>query len=106
VSQRSTAKRVGITGINKQPVDGPMAVRAPEPKTTTGLHAVWSATRPFDIEHHGGDEQPVYAYAREGLRLMAGQLGRVLSGGIFGENLTTVEVDVNGAVDQERLVCR
>jgi hypothetical protein len=29
VPERSTAKRVGITGINKQPVDGPVAVHFP-----------------------------------------------------------------------------
>ena len=64
VPERSTAKRVGITGINKQPVDGPVTVRAPGPKTT-GLHSGLVGDQIFDVEHHGGDDQAVYAYARE-----------------------------------------
>lgn len=97
VPERSTAKRVGVTGINKQPVDGPVAVRAPGPKTT-GLHSGLVGDQIFDIEHHGGDDQAVYAYAREDYDWWEAQLGRVLPGGIFGENLTTAGVDVNGAV--------
>ncbi|WP_018252673.1 MOSC domain-containing protein [Salinispora mooreana] len=97
VPERSTAKRVGVTGINKQPVDGPVAVRAPGPKTT-GLHSGLVGDQIFDIEHHGGDDQAVYAYAREDYDWWEAQLGRVLPGGIFGENLTTVGVDVNDAV--------
>ncbi len=97
VPERSTAKRVGITGINKQPVDGPVAVRAPGPKTI-GLHSGLVGDQIFDIEHHGGDDQAVYAYAREDYDWWQTRLGRTLPGGIFGENLTTLDVDVNGAV--------
>lgn len=97
VPERSTATRVGITGINKQPVDGPVAVRAPGPKTT-GLHSGLVGDQIFDIKHHGGDDQAVYAYAREDYDWWEAQLGRALPGGIFGENLTTAGVDVNGAV--------
>ncbi|WP_025620547.1 MOSC domain-containing protein [Salinispora cortesiana] len=97
VPEHSTAKRVGVTGINKQPVDGPVPVRAPGPKTT-GLHSGLVGDQIFDIEHHGGDDQAVYAYAREDYDWWEAQLGRALPGGIFGENLTTVGVDVNGAV--------
>ncbi|QKW15116.1 MULTISPECIES: MOSC domain-containing protein [unclassified Micromonospora] len=101
VPERSTAKRVGITGINKQPIDGPVAVRAPGPKTT-GLHSGLVGDQIFDIEHHGGDDQAVYAYAREDYDWWEARLGRELPGGVFGENLTTVDVDVNGAVIGER----
>ncbi|MGW0504311.1 MOSC domain-containing protein [Micromonospora sp. NPDC003241] len=101
VPERSTAKAVGITGINKQPVDGPVAVRAPGPKTT-GLHSGLVGDQIFDIAHHGGDDQAVYAYAREDYDWWEARLDRVLPGGIFGENLTTVDVDVNGAVIGER----
>jgi MOSC domain-containing protein YiiM len=101
VPELSTAKSVGITGINKQPVDGPVAVRAPGPKTT-GLHSGLVGDQIFDIEHHGGDDQAVYAYAREDYDWWQTQLGRELPGGLFGENLTTVDVDVNGAVIGER----
>jgi MOSC domain-containing protein YiiM len=101
VPERNAAKRVGITGINKQPVDGPVTVRAPGPKTT-GLHSGLVGDQIFDIEHHGGDDQAVYAYAREDYDWWQVRLGRALPGGMFGDNLTTVEVDVNGAVIGER----
>lgn len=96
-TQHREASRVGITGISKQPVDGPVAVRAPGPKTT-GLHSGLVGDQIFDIEHHGGADQAVYAYAREDYDWWEDQLGRTLPGGIFGESLTTAGVDVNGAV--------
>jgi MOSC domain-containing protein YiiM len=101
VPEASTAKSVGITGINKQPVDRPVAVRAPGPKTV-GLHSGLVGDQIFDIKHHGGDDQAVYAYAREDYDWWERQLGRTLSAGLFGENLTTVDVDVTGAVIGEK----
>jgi MOSC domain-containing protein YiiM len=101
VPEVSSAKRVGVTGINKQPVDHPVAVRAPGPKTI-GLHSGLVGDQIFDIEHHGGDDQAVYAYAREDYDWWDRQLDRDLPGGLFGENLTTQDVDVNGAVIGER----
>jgi MOSC domain-containing protein YiiM len=97
VPEASTAKRVGITGINKQPVDHPVRVRPPGPKTI-GLHSGLVGDQIFDIEHHGGDDQAVYAYAREDYDWWERELNRELPGGIFGENLTLADVDVNGAV--------
>jgi MOSC domain-containing protein YiiM len=97
VPERNAAKRVGMTGIHKRPVDHPVAVRAPGPKTT-GLHSGLVGDRIFDIEHHGGNDQAVYAYAREDYDWWERRLGRTLTGGVFGDNLTTVDVDVNGAV--------
>ncbi len=52
--------------------------------------------------HHGGVDKAVYAYAREDLDGWAGELRRELPDGYFGENLTTVGVDVTGAVIGER----
>jgi MOSC domain-containing protein YiiM len=101
VPEASTAKSVGITGINKQPVAGPVAVRAPGPKTT-GLGSGLVGDQVFDVENHGGDDQAVYAYAREDYDWWAGELDRPLRSGLFGENLTTVGVDVNGALIGER----
>jgi MOSC domain-containing protein YiiM len=46
---------------------------------------------------HGGGDQAVYAYAREDLDAWAAELGRPLTGGQFGENLTTAGLDVTGA---------
>jgi MOSC domain-containing protein YiiM len=101
VPERSTAKNVGITGINKRPVDHPVSVRDPGPKTT-GLHSGVVGDQIFDVAHHGGDDQAVYAYAREDYDWWQQELGRDLPGGLFGENLTTENVDVNGAVIGER----
>jgi len=101
VPEPNAAKRVGMTGIHKLPVDHPVAVRAPGPKTT-GLHSGLVGDRIFDIEHHGGDDQAVYAYAREDYDWWERRLGRTLPGGVFGDNLTTAGVDVNGAIIGER----
>lgn len=101
VPERSTAKEVGVTGINKQPVPGPVMVRPPGPKTV-GLHSGLVGDQIFDIAHHGGDFQAVYAYAREDLDWWEQQLGRTLPGGMFGENLTTTGLEVNGALIGER----
>jgi MOSC domain-containing protein YiiM len=97
VPELSTAKSVGMTGINKQPVDRAVHVRAPGPKTV-GLHSGLVGDQIFDIAHHGGDDQAVYAYAREDYDWWQGELGRMLPGGLFGDNLTTRGVDVNGAI--------
>jgi MOSC domain-containing protein YiiM len=52
--------------------------------------------------HHGGDYQAVYAYAREELDQWEVRLERELPSGMFGENLTTLGVDVDGALVGER----
>ena len=51
---------------------------------------------------HGGDDQAVYAYAREDLDAWEIQLQRKLGNGMFGENLTTSGIDVTGARIGER----
>jgi MOSC domain-containing protein YiiM len=101
VPERSTAKNVGITGINKRPVGRPVSVRAPGPKRT-GLHSGVVGDQIFDVAHHGGDDQAVYAYAREDYDWWQQELGRDLPAGLFGENLTTENIDINGAVIGER----
>ncbi|MFF8923775.1 MOSC domain-containing protein [Streptomyces albidoflavus] len=93
-------KGVTTTGIDKRPVAGPVAVSAPGPKGDgqVGL----AGDRVYDVRHHGGTDQAVYAYAREDLDRWEGVLGRPLAGGAFGENLTTRGLDVNGALIGER----
>ncbi|MGC4887271.1 MOSC domain-containing protein [Micromonospora sp. DT227] len=93
-------KGLGATGIDKRPVDGPVAVSAPGPKGAgeVGL----AGDRVYDVAHHGGTDQAVYAYAREDLDRWQAELGRPLGNGSFGENLTTTGVDVNGALVGER----
>jgi len=55
-----------------------------------------------DMPNHGSLEQAVYAYAREDYDWWQGEMGRDLPDGRFGENLTTLGVDVNGAMLGER----
>lgn len=93
-------KGPGTTGIDKRPVAGPVAVTAPGPKGTGAVGL--AGDRVYDVEHHGGSDQAVYAYAREDLDGWAAELGRPLANGVFGENLTTLGIDVNGALIGER----
>jgi MOSC domain-containing protein YiiM len=96
----STAKNVGVTGIHKQAVDS-AHLRAPGPKhggRGSGVEGDFLG----DTRHHGGDFQAVYAFAREELDWWAGQLGRELPSGTFGENLTTSGLDVDAALVGER----
>jgi MOSC domain-containing protein YiiM len=93
-------KSIKLTGIDKQPVKGPVAVRAAAAKGTGDVGL--AGDRVFDIKHHGGTDQAVYAYAREDLDFWAAEIGRELVNGVFGENLTTEGVDVSGALIGER----
>ncbi len=101
VPKPNPAKGVGVTGIDKRPVDHLVTVRAPGPDTTRPRSGL-VADQIFDVEHHGGDDQAVYAYAREDYDWWQVRLSRPLADGLFGENLTTEGVDVNGAVIGER----
>jgi MOSC domain-containing protein YiiM len=76
------------TGIDKQPVAGPV------PVGLLGLALDESA----DKVNHGGRDQAVYAYAREDLDWWTEQLGRELRNGLFGENITTAGLDVSAAL--------
>lgn len=89
------------TGIDKQPTDGPVEVRAPGSKVD-GLGSGLVGDFIGDHRHHGGDDQAVYAYAMEDLQWWADDLGMTLSAGWFGENFTTTGLDVNGARIGER----
>jgi MOSC domain-containing protein YiiM len=93
-------KGLGATGIDKRPAGGTVAVTAPGPKGTgqVGL----AGDRVYDVKHHGGDDQAVYAYAREDLDGWETELGRPLANGSFGENLTTAGLYVNEALIGER----
>ncbi|MFD0025581.1 MOSC domain-containing protein [Streptomyces sp. NPDC058382] len=93
-------KGLSATGIDKRPVDGPVAVTAPGPKGTGAVGL--AGDRAFDVKHHGGSDQAVYAFGREDLDGWEAELGRSLPNGSFGENLTTLGVDVNGALIGER----
>jgi MOSC domain-containing protein YiiM len=85
-----------LTGIGKQPATGPVEVRAPGPKRG-GVGSGLVGDYIGDTEHHGGDTQAVYAFAREDLDRWSWRLGRDLPDGFFGENLTTAGLDVADA---------
>ncbi len=93
-------KGLTATGIDKRPVEGPVQASAPGPKGdgSVGL----AGDRVFDVKHHGGTDQAVYAYAREDLDYWESALSRPLANGAFGENLTTAGIDVTGALIGER----
>jgi MOSC domain-containing protein YiiM len=100
VPRENPWKTSGITGIDKRPVSGPVAVHAPGPKGTGAVGL--AGDRVYDVANHGGDDQAVYAYSREGLDRWAARLGKPLSDGVFGENLTTLDVDVDATLVGER----
>lgn len=89
-----------VTGIDKRPVDGPVRVFAPGPKGVGASGVAGDSV--CNLEHHGGDDQAVYAFAREDLDEWERELGRTLPSGSFGENLTTEGLDVSGALIGER----
>ncbi|RPF19570.1 MOSC domain-containing protein [Myceligenerans xiligouense] len=86
------AGTVGITAIDKRPVDGRVRARR------FGLYADVQADR----ANHGGHDQAVYAYAEEDAQHWAGELGREVAPGLFGENLRTSGIAVSTAVVGER----
>jgi MOSC domain-containing protein YiiM len=74
------------TAIDKRPVGGRVQV------TASGL----SGDRQMDSSH-GGVDKAVYAYADEDAAWWAGELGREVPAGLFGENLRTSGLEVTGA---------
>jgi len=91
----SGLRRAGGSGIHKRPVDR-IEVRDPGPKRG-GLGSGVVGDAVGSRKHHGGETQAVYAFAREELDWWEGELGRELGPGMFGENLTTVGLDVDAA---------
>lgn len=90
-----------LTGIGKQPTHDRVAVRPPGSAQDGG----WSGiVGDFigDRHFHGGDDQAVYAYAREDLDNWQPVVGHPIANGGFGENLTTSGVDVTNSVIGER----
>jgi MOSC domain-containing protein YiiM len=89
------------SGIDKRPSPEPLSVRAPGPRRG-GLGSGVVGDSICNRRYHGGDDQAVYAYAREDLDRWESELGRELTNGMFGENLTTAGVDVTGCLVGER----
>jgi len=86
-------RTVRLTGIDKRPVTGQVHLDVPaDGRSGVGGDLIG------DGSVHGGGDQAVYAYAREDLDAWSAELGRPLTNGQFGENLTTLGVDVTGAL--------
>ena len=88
------------SGIDKRPVEA-VEVRDPGPKGT-GLGSGVVGDDVLNGKHHGGTHQAVYAFAREELDRWQEELGRELTDGVFGENVTTEGLDVDAALVGER----
>ncbi|MDM4764296.1 MOSC domain-containing protein [Galbitalea sp. SE-J8] len=82
-SLRPDAGTVGVTAIDKRPVEGEIKVG------TYGLYADVQADR----KHHGGIDQAVYVYGQDDAEFWAAELGRQIPPGWFGENLRVEGVD-------------
>jgi MOSC domain-containing protein YiiM len=103
---------VGVSGAGGRVMADPLV--AASRALLTSRACWWAIGRPdagevgragdrvHDVKHHGGFDQAVYAYARENLDGWEAEFGRTLTNGVFGENLTTLGVDVNGALIGER----
>lgn len=83
---------IGRTSIDKLRVAAPVWVH------TLGLEG----DQVSDTRNHGGVDKAVYAFAREDLDFWQHELGKPIRDGQFGENLTTVGLDVNEAEVGER----
>src|SRR5258708_2280452 len=84
--------RPAESAIWKSPVSGRLAAR--------GVNL--EGDRQADREAHGGPDKAVYAYAVEDQRWWEREIGRPLSYGEFGENLTTERMELNDALVGER----
>jgi len=99
--QPNPYKQTRTTGTAKEPQSRPVEVRAPGTKSS-GLGSGLVGDHIGDRRHHGGYEQAVYAFAREDLDRWAERLARPLTNGSFGENLTTVGIDLGDCRIGER----
>lgn len=80
------------TGINKVSIEGPVLFQG---EGVVGDHIV-------DRVNHGGYDKAVYAYAREDALWWEARIGKAIAPGQFGENLTTLGLDLSGAVIGEQ----
>lgn len=85
-------ERIGDSGIAKSPITGPVTVSA------EGVDGDLIC----DTKHHGGVDQAVYAYSETEASRWAGDLGRDLPAGWFGENLRIDGIEVTDAIVGER----
>lgn len=75
------------TAIDKRPVDGPVEIGELGLVGDRQIHRT-----------HGGKDKAIYVYADEDAAWWAGELGREIPPGLFGENLRTAGLEVTGAL--------
>src|SRR4029077_13520493 len=105
---RETAKvlSVSVGGVGKFDYHGRPPQRAIWKSPVSGRVAArgvnLAGDRQGGLQAHGGFDKGVCAYAVEDLRWWEGEIGRPLSYGEFGENLTTEGIEPNDALVGER----
>jgi MOSC domain-containing protein YiiM len=87
-------RKSGKTGIYKTPVSGPVAI------TALGVGGDTVCNK----KHHGGPDQAVYVYGSPDYAWWSERLGRELSPGTFGENLTLSELESASVAIGDRFV--
>ncbi|KAA0021865.1 MOSC domain-containing protein [Antrihabitans cavernicola] len=87
-ADRYDSGRVGLTAIDKRPVDGPVRAAA------LGL----DGDHVCNTVDHGGLDKAVYAYGDDEAARWADELGVPLHNGWFGENLRVAGLPVTDAV--------
>jgi MOSC domain-containing protein YiiM len=88
------------TGIRKRSV-ARIDIRTPSGGTGTGSGVLGDLVA--NRRHHGGVDKAVYAFSREELDWWERQLGRDLPDGVFGENLTTRDIDLESLLVGQRV---
>lgn len=91
---QQNGNRIEHTGIYKNST--PAAVNI-TPLGLTGDHV-------HDQENHGGPDQAVYVYSKQDYDWWAGELGKPLAPGTFGENLTIDGLDTAPLQIGDRLI--
>lgn len=91
--QPSTAKASGKTGIFKHPTHGEVYIHAEGVENDTIC----------DKKNHGGVDQAVYVYGEPDYQWWAGELGKPLENGAFGENLTVSHLESAELIIGDRL---
>jgi MOSC domain-containing protein YiiM len=86
------AKPQLISAIDKLPVRGPVTVE----------NVNLEGDEVADKQHHGGTYQAVHAFAEEDLDWWSEELGGTIRPGLFGENFTTRDLDLNSCVVGEQ----
>jgi MOSC domain-containing protein YiiM len=86
IGQKQTQQnglKLEITGIYKNPANEPVEI------TALGIRQDFIASS----KHHGGPDQAIYVYGQADYQWWSGELGREISAGTFGDNLTISELE-------------